>query len=335
MRRPELALAGRRVFPDSGLCALPKRQAFAITLLVLVPLPLFALTGLNVPLPGVIQRVAASLVPGIREAFSVGEPEAASSRPAAIELVVGEPRRREPLPARRSRSLPTGPTRVDAKSSVAAKRPRTTVGPRRINVTPPPRVRPIPGAEAAPALSNADAGVLTASTIPSGGASVATSGGNGIGGASENPSNLAPVGRPSDSGSGEIAGTPFPNPPASVEDSGVLVHVPDGPAGTSVAVSAGTSGSSGSQGGALGLGETSASAEVTLPGGTTVEVTASLPVGVDLPILGGGSSSSGGSSGTDSSGSGSSGTGSSGSGSSGSGSSSGLGLGLGIGLGSK
>jgi hypothetical protein len=352
MRRPELALTGRRALRDSRSYALSKREVLVITLVVLVPVPLFAVSGLNFPLPGIVQRVAASLVPGIRGALGV-DSEVAPSSMAAIELVVDARRGTHPSPARGSSPRAIAETRAGSERRVGVN-VRTGSGARSARSgtsTVAKPTRSASGTESAPVPKQADAVNATPSAAPSGAAPVAKSGEPDVGssiGASGNVASITPVAPAPDNrdGSGGSGDGRIPSVPPPTDDAGVSVdlparpgddvsvRLPAGPAGTSVAVSAGTAGSGGADGGALGAGETDVSAAVTLPGGTTAEATVSLPVGVDLPILGGGGSGAGGSS---ASGSGtSSGTGGSGSGGSGgSGPAGGLGVSLGIGLGSK
>jgi len=87
MRQVETALSGDGVANGSTAYALSRRDAVTLALVVCLPIPALAVSGLSVPLPQIVQRVAASLVP-----FLAGDESAQSdalSR-ASIRLTASE-----------------------------------------------------------------------------------------------------------------------------------------------------------------------------------------------------------------------------------------------------
>jgi hypothetical protein len=107
MRQLRTAPAGGGSAPGGGAAyALSLRDLLLLGLVLLVPVPLFALSGLTVPLPEIVQRVAASLLPGLDD-------DAGRAKVTPITAVSGFVRATAagPLPAPalfgRARPLPT------------------------------------------------------------------------------------------------------------------------------------------------------------------------------------------------------------------------------------
>lgn len=87
MRQVETALSSHGVVSGPAAYALSRRDAVTLALVVCLPVPALAVSGLSVPLPQIVQRVAATLVP-----FLAGDESAQSdalSR-ASIRLTAGE-----------------------------------------------------------------------------------------------------------------------------------------------------------------------------------------------------------------------------------------------------
>lgn len=89
MRQVENVLYGKRVAGAAGAYAISRRDAVLLVLAVCLPVPLLSASGLAVPLPEIVQRVAASLVPFLsREEASSG----VALNSGSILLAPGEPR---------------------------------------------------------------------------------------------------------------------------------------------------------------------------------------------------------------------------------------------------
>ena len=89
---------------------LSRRELLILSLVLVVPIPFFAMTGLAIPLPEIVQRVAASLVPGGALETDTEQRFAVLSQ-GSIRLAAGEERSAEPQAPRtatRSRPLPSG-----------------------------------------------------------------------------------------------------------------------------------------------------------------------------------------------------------------------------------
>jgi hypothetical protein len=87
MRQFETAFQGHRVAGGSGAYVVSRRDSILLALVACVPVPLLAVSGLAVPLPEIVQRVAASLVPFVTR-DDPAQSEALSR--ASIRLAPGE-----------------------------------------------------------------------------------------------------------------------------------------------------------------------------------------------------------------------------------------------------
>lgn len=87
MRQFETAFQGHRVAGGSGAYVVSRRDSILLALVACVPVPLLAVSGLAVPLPEIVQRVAASLVPFVTR-DDPAQAEALSR--ASIRLAPGE-----------------------------------------------------------------------------------------------------------------------------------------------------------------------------------------------------------------------------------------------------
>ncbi len=87
MRQLESAFQGHRVAGGSGAYVVSRRDSILLALVACVPVPLLAVSGLAVPLPEIVQRVAASLVPFVTR-DDPAQAEALSR--ASIRLAPGE-----------------------------------------------------------------------------------------------------------------------------------------------------------------------------------------------------------------------------------------------------
>jgi hypothetical protein len=94
--------------------ALPGKQLAVIAAALCLPVPLLALTGFVLPLPSIVERAVASLIPG---AFG-DEETLASSRAGRVQLTAAEAR-----PATRLPLQPTAPVAVATRSRIVAPQP--------------------------------------------------------------------------------------------------------------------------------------------------------------------------------------------------------------------
>jgi hypothetical protein len=314
MRQLRTAPAGGGSAPGGGAAyALSLRDLLLLGLVLLVPVPLFAVSGLTVPLPEIVQRMAASLLPGLDD-------DAGSAQVTPITAVSGFARATAagPLPAPalfgRVRPLPTavgekpdrdGRTRPSRDISSPRRRDTArTPAPVRTAAPPPPRAA-VPAAGVVEPKTPSGAGIApgngsvpnaspppAAAVATSGSSSPAGDGGTATGGGG--PSVDVTTGN---EGTSVSAGLPGGGVSADVKPEGVSVTV-DGP-GAGVTVETGS-------------GSTTVSVEATLPVqaapvGAAVAVPVSVTAGSVSIGSGGSSGGSGGGVGPAGSGSGSGG----------------------------
>lgn len=87
MRQFETAFQGHRVAAGSGAYVVSRRDSILLALVACVPVPLLAVSGLAVPLPEIVQRAAASLVPFVTRDDPA---QAQALSRASIRLAPGE-----------------------------------------------------------------------------------------------------------------------------------------------------------------------------------------------------------------------------------------------------
>jgi hypothetical protein len=225
--------------------ALSAREVAFVAFVLVVPIPLFALSGLNVPLPAVVERVAGSLVFGGDDR----RPDPLSR--GSIRRARGEAPLAGAAELGSALSRPAAAAQVGARSVGATSQRRAQR--ERISSPAAGQAFSTPARPAAPA-EGADDG--TRGSGPSGGGSP------GSGSSGSGPSG----GESSGSGS---SGTTIS---ASGGSSGASVHVDVSPGPSA------SSGSSVSSGGGGGSAETTVSAGASV-GGTSVEVDVAVPIG--------------------------------------------------------
>jgi hypothetical protein len=348
MRHVEAATAGARAGGTSAF-ELSKRDLVVLGLVLLLPVPLFALSGLHIPLPEIVQRAAASLLPGVDFEPSERPVVRGSIRLASDDTTVVRATAAGPVPAPMlfGRTAPrAGAERREAPDTPRKRTPRralrvrtgpspTTAAPREHRA--PARTTVVESVASTPVgvggHASEDSTTRSAPVAPAGADETRTESSGSTSSSSSGGS------RPVAAGSGSGAGSSGSLPSTPRTEDGIAAEVPL-PGGGEVSVGVGSGGgSSGSSGsGEPVAGGTTIEAGATLPGGTTVSGGAAVSgEGVSASVSLGGSGSSGGS-GSGSSGSGSSGPGSGGSGhggSSGSGGSGSSGSGSGGGPGSS
>jgi hypothetical protein len=95
-------------------------ERIVLAFVVCVPVPAFALSGLSIPLPGVVERVAAALVPWANAPTLETQALAASTTRGSIVLVRGSPSESDRRDATRARTLPSSPPPgVTARSAMS------------------------------------------------------------------------------------------------------------------------------------------------------------------------------------------------------------------------